>query len=361
VFEKPDKHDNRYLIVAVDNFTKLVELKPRPNRGSEGVAMFLLEIKSRYGPINRLRSDREKAFTSQVIRKLNDLTGTKELPCVAYHPQANSVCERQNQIIMNHLRALVYGTKLGTDSSYSWSDLIPFVFSIVNNTPKMPLAISPLSMVYGIFANYDQPLLEPRPSTGTSNPLDYVDGLLDWQNRLLDITEEIQSRQFAKLSQKGTDSRHFHEGDFVLQLKRSTSITGKLVSRWVGPRLVLARRYHDPTHPVLDLYDLVSSKVHEVSIEDCRLMKTGWFQEKTILQDLQQLAALDKEEYEVEEVLDHRPPGLRRAKGVKPQDYWFKVKWAGFSESENSWEPYANLKDLEPLSDYLAKFPTLLL
>lgn len=78
-----------------------------------------------------------------------------------------------------------------------------------------------------------------------------------------------------------------------------------------------------------------------------------------MLQDLQQLAALDKEEYEVEEILEHRPPGPTRPKGVKPQDYWFKVKWAGFSEQENSWEPYANLKDLEPLSDYLTKFPLL--
>jgi hypothetical protein len=359
VFEKPDKNGNRYIIVAVDNFTKLVELKARPDRGSEGVALFLLKIKSRYGPINRLRSDREKAFTSQVINRYNELAGTTSLPCVPYHPQANSVCERQNQIIMNHLRALIYGTKLGTDSMYSWTDLLPFVYSIVNNTPKMPLAISPLSMVYGIFANYDQPLLEPRPSTGTSNPVDYVDGLVEWQTKLLDIAEGIQSRHYEALTIKNKEVRIFHEGDFVLQLKKSTSISGKLVSRWVGPRLVLARRDNDPSHPVLDLYDLVTSRIHEASIEDCRPMKTGWFEEQTILQDMRQIAALDKEEYEVEEILEHRPPGNVRSKRTKPHDYWFKVKWAGFPESENSWEPYSNLKELGPLDDYLSKFPLL--
>jgi hypothetical protein len=131
------------------------------------------------------------------------------------------------------------------------------------------------------------------------------------------------------------------------------------VSRWIGPRLVLARRDNDPTHPVLDLYDLVSSKVHEASIEDCRLMRTGWFDEQTLLQDMRQIAALDKEEYEVGEILEHRPPGPTRLKGTKPADYWFKVKWAGFTEEENSWEPYSNLKDLEPLREYLQKFPKL--
>ena len=359
VFDKPDCNGNRYLLVAVDHFTKLVEMKAVPDRGAEGVARFLLELRTRYGPINRLRSDREKAFLSQIINKLNELAGTSTLPCVAYHPQANSVCERQNQIIMNHLRALVYGAKLGTDSMYSWTDLLPFVFSIVNNTPKMPLAISPLSMVYGIFANYDQPLLDPRPTAGTSNPVDYVDGLMEWQNRLLQLAEEIQSRHYERYKDKSANHRSFQEGDFVLQLKEATSITGKLVARWIGPRLVLARRDNDPTHPVLDLYDLVSSKVHEASIEDCRLMKTGWFDEQTLLQDMRQIAALDKEEYEVGEILEHRPPGPTQLKGTKPTDYWFKVKWAGFTEEENSWEPYSNLKDLEPLREYLQKFPKL--
>lgn len=359
VFEKPDKLGHRYLIVAVDNFTKLTEFKPTPTRAAEGVALFLIELKSRYGPINRLRSDREKAFTSLVLQRYNELTGTSAVPCVPYHPQANSICERQNQIIMNHLRALVYGTKLGTESAYSWSDLLPFVYSIVNNTPKLPLAISPLSMVYGVFANYDQHILAPRVTGQSSDPVEYVDGLMEWQTRLIELSEEIQSRHYSKLTLKSDGKRCFQEGDFVLQLKNSTGLTGKLLSRWIGPRLVLARRNNDPSHPLLDLLDLVSSKVIEASIEDCRLLKTGWFEEATILQDLRQLAALDKEEYEVESILDHKPPGSQRPKGAKPTDYWFKVKWAGFSDEENSWEPYSQLKDLQPLEDYLLKFPKL--
>ena len=359
VFEKPDRNGNRYLIVVVDNFTKLVEMKAVPDRGAEGVARFLLEIKARYGPINRLRSDREKAFTSLVITQLNELTGTSTLPCIAYHPEANSICERQNQIIMNHLRALVYGSKLGTDSMYAWSDLIPFVYSIVNNTPKLPLAISPLSLVYGIFANYDRPLLNPRQSEGLANPVDYVDGLVEWQTRLLELAEGIQSQYFEKFALKNKDYRTFQEGDFVLQLKNSTGARGKLITRWLGPRLVLARRNNDPMHPVLDLYDLVTSKKIEASIDDCRLFQTGWFEEPTMLQDLHKLAALDKEEYEVELILEHRPTGFRRSPKIKTSDYWFKVKWAGFSDEQNSWEPYSALKGLLPLDEYLDRYPEL--
>jgi hypothetical protein len=319
----------------------------------------LLELKSRYGPINRLRSDREKAFTSLVISRLNELTGTDTLPCIAYHPQANSVCERQNQIIMNHLRSLVYESRLGPDSIYSWSDLIPLVFSIVNNTPKLPLAISPLSMVYGIFANFDRPLLPARPTGELTNPVDYIDGLMSWQAKLLDIAEGIQSKHFEKLADQAKDYRSFQEGDFVLQLKSATGVRGKLITRWIGPRLVLNRRDNDPTHPVLDLFDLVTSQTVEASIDDCRLFRTGWFDEPTMIQDLHRLAALDKEEYEVESILAHRPPGPKRKRKVKPTDYWFKVIWAGFSEEENSWEPYSTLKSLLPLEEYLSQYPDL--
>jgi hypothetical protein len=318
-----------------------------------------MDLKSRYGPINRLRSDREKAFSSLIVTRLNELMGTDTLPCIVYHPQANSVCERQNQIIMNQLRSLVYGAHLGTDSIYSWSDLIPIVFSIVNNTPKSPLAISPLSMVYGIFANFDRPLFPPRPLGEVTNPVDFVDGLVEWQNKLLDIAEETQSKHFAKILSNNEGHKVFQEGDFVLQLKKSTGLRGKLITRWVGPRLVLNRRDNDPGHPVLDLFDLVTSQTLEASIDDCRIFYTGWFEEPTMVQDLHRLAALDKEEYEVETILGHRLVKPKGKTKVKPTDYWFKVKWAGFSEDENSWEPYSALKSLAPLEEYLSQHPEL--
>jgi hypothetical protein len=78
-----------------------------------------------------------------------------------------------------------------------------------------------------------------------------------------------------------------------------------------------------------------------------------------MLQDLNRLAALDKEEYEVETILEHRPPGPQRGSKIKPSAYWFKVKWAGFSDEENSWEPYSELKNLLPLEEYLRQYPEL--
>ena len=361
IFKRPDKNGNRYLLVAIDNFGKLVEMKPVAHRDAETVTTFLLEIQSRYGPCARLRSDREGAFVGQIVTKLNQNRGTETTPCVPYRPEANSICERQNAIIMFHLMGLVLGCNLSSKDKVAWSDLVPMVFSIVNNTPKNPLGISPLSLVYGVFANYDRPLLNPSATMaeGTvSNPTDYVDALITWQNRLLELTEDIQSQHFQKLDKK-LNSKHnhrkFNEGDFVLQQKDSTHISGKPSCRWIGPFLVMDRRDNDPTHPVLDLMNLTDMTVKEAAADDCRQFNTSWFEEDTMLPELTKLAATDLDEYVVEKILSHRPEGENRNQPLSK--YFFLVQWEDFDEP--TWEPYSGVRNLEPMDTYSDQHPNL--
>jgi hypothetical protein len=361
VFKRPDTNGHRYLIVAIDNFLKIVEIKPVQHRDAETVARFLMELGARYGHMARLRFDNEKSFTGLLVSKLNEIRGTEEQPCIPYHPQANSVCERQNGLIMEHLNALILGCKLGPESKVAWSDLVPFVFSLINNTPKNPLGISPLSMLYGVFANYDQPLL---PITRVNalgletNPVDYLEALIAWQNQLLDITEQIQSDHFEKMEKRFNGpnrTRQFNEGDFVLQQKIATKITGKPGTRWVGPFLVMDRRYNDPSFPVLHLMNLTDMRVKEASIEDCRIFNTSWFNEENLIPELIKLAAIDENEYVVEKILSHKPIGKR---GKLPlSKLFFEVKWQDFDKT--TWEPYSGLKDLEPLDNYAKVHPEL--
>ena len=367
VFDKPDANEKRYILVFIDNFTKLVEIKATKNRDAATVARFLICIKARYGPVARLRSDKAGEFIGLVITKLNESSGTETCPCIAYHPQANSVCERQNAIVMYHLRCLCYGCKLGPETAKTWSDLLPFIFSIVNSTPKLPLTISPLSMIYGVFANYDRPLIRSEflAQGATSTPLDYFEALCQWQVELLELAETIQEEHLSKLAVKyqleESTERSFNEGDFVLQLKDATGMRGKSLGRWMGPKLVAQRRNNDSTHPVLDLIDLTTMKVTEASIEDCRVFSTGWFEEETIMQELTKIASLDKEEYEVEKILDHRPAGEDRANRTPISQYFFLVKWKDFPDSENTWNSYNSLKEncTAPLGAYSDLHPGL--
>ena len=373
VFSEPDKHGNRYLIVAIDNFTKLVELKAVEHRDAETIARFLLEIAGRYGNIARLRSDRDPAFTGQIVSQLNAVRGTETVMCIPYHPEANSICERQNAIIVEHIKCMCVGNALGPHTRLGWSDVIPIVFSIVNNTPKNPLGISPLAMVYGVFANYERPLLPVRAPPGNdTNPVDYVRALIEFQNKLLNIAEDLYSEHINKFVRKYDKQiratkgkggelikpKELQEGDFVLVNRDAKGGNSKLTP-WCGPRLVLERRDNDPGHPVVDLLELTDMTTSQVSIDDCRLFNTGWFEESTMMQELIKLSAGDKEEFVVETIVDYCPR-MTGSKRTKPlNQHMFRVKWAGFPDSENTWEPWSALKELEPYAQYAYDNPQL--
>jgi transposase InsO family protein len=372
IFTDEDKNGNRYLLVAIDNFTRLVEIWPSRHKDAETVARFLLSIQSRYGPMARLRSDRDPAFTGLIITYLNQVRNVEQTLCIAYHPQANSICERQNGIIMQHIQAMCVGVTLGPETKTGWSDLVPFVFSIVNNTPKNPLGISPLSMIYGVFANYERPLLPSTLIQGReSNPVQYVEDLVSYQNKLLMIAEDVQSIHLNKYVRKydkemrtvngkraaSDQPREINSGDFVIVNKNARGGNSKLTPKWIGPRLVLERGDNDPSHPVVEMIDLTDMTTSQASLDDCLIFNTGWFEEATMMQELVRLSANDYEEFVVEQICDHRPTGTNRKKPLS--EYFFKVKWKDFSDSESSWEPWSTVKGLEPYLQYAHDNPSL--
>ena len=69
--------------------------------------------------------------------------------------------------------------------------------------------------------------------------------------------------------------------------------------------------------------------------------------------DAQEMAASEECEYAVESILDHwrENPGK---KGLK-----FLVRWKGYSQEDDTWEPYSVVKDLEVLEKYLSDHPEL--
>jgi Chromo (CHRromatin Organisation MOdifier) domain len=58
------------------------------------------------------------------------------------------------------------------------------------------------------------------------------------------------------------------------------------------------------------------------------------------------VARRDHMEYFVEEIRSHRGP--HQCSKIE-----FLVKWLNYTECENSWEPYANLRDVDKLHVYL--------
>ena len=95
---------NRYLLIAVNYFTKWVEAFPLKNVRSKIIAeTFLNQIISRHGVSLEVYIDQGRNFESKIFRELSRLLGIKKTKTTALHPQSDGQIERQHQTILNSI------------------------------------------------------------------------------------------------------------------------------------------------------------------------------------------------------------------------------------------------------------------
>jgi hypothetical protein len=116
---KVDKNGNSFIIVIVDNFSKLIPKDIRSDGGSQ--------------------------FTSKLATDLASLLRYKHLVVVAYHPQANGIVERRIKEVMNHLRALVFENRIRD----VWSFYLPLVQRVLNYSVDGSIGTQPARVIFG--------------------------------------------------------------------------------------------------------------------------------------------------------------------------------------------------------------------
>jgi hypothetical protein len=67
--------------------------------------------------------------------------------------------------------------------------------------------------------------------------------------------------------------------------------------------------------------------------------------------DIHALAAADHDQYVVDEIVD------MKGDPKKKKSLQFLVKWKGYDNDDNTWEPYSNVRDLIALQNYLDNHP----
>jgi hypothetical protein len=81
---------NRYIIIAVDYFTKWVEAMPRFKDDGETATLFLFnQIIARLGIPREIVTDHGSHFQNQMMTKLTSKLGLRQEHSSPYYPQAN--------------------------------------------------------------------------------------------------------------------------------------------------------------------------------------------------------------------------------------------------------------------------------
>ena len=93
-------HDNKYLLVVTDYFTRWVEMLPMPDQEAMTVArLFVSDFVCRFGIPRQIVSDQGRQFESQLFQEMCKLLDVDKTRISAFHPQANGLVERLNRLL----------------------------------------------------------------------------------------------------------------------------------------------------------------------------------------------------------------------------------------------------------------------
>ena len=341
----PDEDGNCYIVVAIDCFSRVVELKATKDASAESAALLMLEVFGRYGPPLMVHSDNGQQYVAKLIKEFLKLLSVAQSTTLPYRPQANGICERANGEVMRHLRAI---TMEDHEVRKVWSRYLPLVARIMNYSFHSAIGTYPARVLFGDncrgLSLPGKVLFDPSSLSG-GDKQGYVAGLCKAQQAITAAASQYQDKvinsRAAKFKAAG-ELVTLANGDFVLATYPSRH-PSKLSPRWRGPYVVLGGAGSN-SYRLQHLNDSSKEEVLHVS----RLARYDNSHGNPEL-----VAQMDRGEDVIEVILEHTPPGPFQKGKRKGLD--FRVRWEGYSEEHDTWIPYMEIRDCEALDKYMEK------
>nr|GEX49313.1 reverse transcriptase domain-containing protein [Tanacetum cinerariifolium] len=133
---------NKYILVAVDYFSKWVKVKALPTNDARVVVKFLKSLFSRFGTLRAIISDRGTHFCNEQFARVMTKYGVTHRLATAYHPQMSGQVEVSNRGLKRILERIV-----GRNHA-SWSDKLDDALWAFRTAFKTPIGCTPYKLVY---------------------------------------------------------------------------------------------------------------------------------------------------------------------------------------------------------------------
>lgn len=332
--ELPESQGYNAICVFVDRFSKQIHLAPVSTTiTSPGMAkLYRDQIFRLHGIPRKFIHDRGPQFESRFMRDLYKLLGIEANPSTAYHPQTDGQTERINQEVELYLRTFI------NHRQSDWADWLALAEFAYNDKVHTATGSSPFFVNYGL-----------HPNKGTSPQYEARnESAQEFSDRMAKVRDETAAalkgaaetmKRFYDRSRR--QARQYQPGDQVLL--EATHISSDRPSQKLG-----AKRYGP-----FKIVEKVGASAFKLELPPTWRRVHPVFNEALLSPyiaanfDVQMrpgppppILLRDEEEFEVERILDSRMH--RRGRGTHELQYL--VKWKGYGDAENTWEPAANLE-----------------
>ena len=261
---------HRYILVAIDCFTRWAQAFPLMNMTAESVAEAFVEgWVALFGVPESLHSDQGSQFTSKVFHEMCKMLNISKTQTTPYHPQGNGMVERVNRTIINLLRANVH------DNESNWDKVLPLVMLSYRSAVHRSTGFTPAKMMLGaelrIPADLVFGLPEQVPSQVSSQFVVTLEKSMQSvfeQARQNDLDSHVVQSDHYNLRARG---KSYAVNDVVWLLDTAIprgSGEKKLKWPWKGPYEVIEAR--DPVYCIKSQLDNSISRVHFNRLKACR-------------------------------------------------------------------------------------------
>ncbi|CAL9691335.1 unnamed protein product [Knipowitschia caucasica] len=234
---------NRYVLAAMDYFTKWPEAFAIPDQEAVTVADTLVEgMFSRFGAPEVIHSDQGRNFESAVFSAMCQRMGAQKTRTTPLHPQSDGLVERFNRTLAKQLAIIT------AEHQRDWDMHLPLVLLAYRSSVQESTACTPALLMLGRELRTPREMCFGRPPHTPAVPPgpEYARRLQDRMETAHAFARDqlqkagIRQKRNYDMRAKGKD---FNPEDlvWVFSPKRKKGRCPKLDCHWVGPCRVLEK------------------------------------------------------------------------------------------------------------------------
>ena len=339
-----DVNGNQYVLVIIDRFSRFVSLWAMKDQTAASAASKVLMHCGTFGTPDTIGSDGGPCFISQILEDLLELADIKHLNITPYSHEENGIVERGIRTLQEHLRALLFDKEIKD----KWSIILPLVQRIMNASIHSAIQCCPAQLVFTDAIDLDRHIIhEPLERDTISLPQwhkDVVEAqayLIGAVQKLLMDVDEAHRKKRQRPGQIST----YPVGSYVLVqhvsgLGRPPTKTHML---WLGPYRVVKM-----TNDQVTVQDVIHGRTRAIHIKATRPFNMDPDHVNPV-----EVRRRDTDEFMVERILDHTDNSPPNKRNKLKNAFQFKVRWLGYGEKHDTWEPYSSLNNNICLHRYL--------
>jgi hypothetical protein len=243
LIEPRASNGHRFILVAIDYFTKWVEAASYANVTKQVVVRFIKkEIICRYGLPNKIITDNGTNLNNKMMKELCESFKIEHHNSSPYRPKMNGAVEAANKNIKKILQKMVKTYK-------DWHEMLPFALHGYRTSVRTSTGATPFSLVYGMEAVLPIEVEIPSMRVLLETKLEEAEwvqarfdqlNLIDEKRMIALCHGHLYQSRLKKAFDKKVRPREFQEGDLVLKkiLPIHKDSRGKWTPNYEGPYVV---------------------------------------------------------------------------------------------------------------------------